>query len=215
MAAGEIEVLILADVNPVYGMPPKSGFVEALAKVPLVVSLASRPTDSIGQGRARSSRRCTRSSPGATTRRATASSGSCSRRWGPWRSTASRSTGKATGDILLSVGRQALGTEEGKGPLKWASFEAYVKEQWQGLAREYGAGKSFADFWEESLRRGGAWRASAPAAGGGEDRREPRERGARDARGRRHPRAHRLSLGALLRRPRAPTSRGSRKRPTP
>src|SRR4029450_11235618 len=26
MAAGEIEVLILADVNPVYAMPPKAGF---------------------------------------------------------------------------------------------------------------------------------------------------------------------------------------------
>ncbi|MBF8287157.1 MAG: actB, partial [Candidatus Rokubacteria bacterium] len=58
---------------------------------------------------------------------------------------------------------QALGTEEGKGPLKWASFEAYVKEQWQGLQREYGAGNPFADFWEESLRRGGAWRTQAPA----------------------------------------------------
>ena len=77
--------------------------------------------------------------------------------------------GKATGDILLSVGRQALGTEEGKGPLKWASFQDYVKEQWQGLAREYGAGKSFVDFWEESLRRGGAWR--APAAAAAADRR--------------------------------------------
>ena len=37
MAAGQIEVLVLADVNPVYAMPPKSGFAEALAKVPLVV----------------------------------------------------------------------------------------------------------------------------------------------------------------------------------
>jgi molybdopterin-containing oxidoreductase family iron-sulfur binding subunit len=74
--------------------------------------------------------------------------------------------GKATGDILLSVGRQALGTEEGKGPLKWASFQDYVREQWQGIAREYGGGKSPVDFWEESLRRGGAWRAAAPASGG-------------------------------------------------
>ena len=42
---GEIEVLVLGDVNPVFTMPPKSGFAEALAKVPLVVSLASRPTE--------------------------------------------------------------------------------------------------------------------------------------------------------------------------
>src|SRR5215471_2427173 len=45
MAAGEIEVLILADVNPGYAMPPKAGFVEALAKVPMLVSLATRPTE--------------------------------------------------------------------------------------------------------------------------------------------------------------------------
>ena len=45
MAAGQIEVLVLVDVNPVYAMPPKSGFVEALSKVPLVVSLASRPNE--------------------------------------------------------------------------------------------------------------------------------------------------------------------------
>src|SRR5439155_21531828 len=74
--------------------------------------------------------------------------------------------GRATGDILLSVGRQALGTAEGKGPLKWASFQDYVKEQWQVFAREYGAGKAAADFWEESLRRGGAWRAPAAAPAG-------------------------------------------------
>jgi len=57
-------------------------------------------------------------------------------------------------------------TAEGKGPLKWASFQDYVKEQWQGFAREYGAGKAAADFWEESAQarrrvagpRGGAGR---------------------------------------------------------
>jgi anaerobic selenocysteine-containing dehydrogenase len=45
MAAGEIEVLILAVVNPVYAMPPKAGFADALGKVPMVVSLATRPTE--------------------------------------------------------------------------------------------------------------------------------------------------------------------------
>jgi molybdopterin-containing oxidoreductase family iron-sulfur binding subunit len=45
MAAGQIEVLLLVDVNPVYAMPPKSGFVEALGRVPLVVSLATRPNE--------------------------------------------------------------------------------------------------------------------------------------------------------------------------
>ena len=45
MAADEIEVLILAGVNPVYSMPAKSGFSEALGKVGLVVSLSHHPTE--------------------------------------------------------------------------------------------------------------------------------------------------------------------------
>jgi hypothetical protein len=94
MAAGEIEVLILADVNPVYAMPPKAGFAEALGKVPMVVSLATRPTEtSAGPGCF-----CPRSilsSHGVTTWLAKASSGSCSRPWGPWPSRASRWKGKA------------------------------------------------------------------------------------------------------------------------
>ena len=45
MAKGEIDVLVLGDVNPVFAMPAKAGFADALAKVPLVVSLASRPSE--------------------------------------------------------------------------------------------------------------------------------------------------------------------------
>ena len=162
MAAGEIEVLILVDVNPVYGMPPKSGFVEALAKVPLVVSLAGRPSDSTAKaGLVLPSLHPLESWGDYAARDGVI--GLMQPTMGPVLMDGKPVDGKATGDILLSVGRQALEMEAGKGPLKWASFEAYVKEQWQGLQREYGAGKPFVDFWGESLRRGGAWRAPAPA----------------------------------------------------
>jgi len=162
MAAGDIEVLVLADVNPVYGMPPKSGFAEALAKVPLVVSLASRPNETT-----------TKAGLVLPTLHPLESWGDYAARegviglmqpaMGPVVIDGKPVEGKAAGDLLLSVGRLALGTEAGKGPLKWASFQDYVKEQWERLAREYGAGKAFPDFWEESLRRGGVWRAPAPA----------------------------------------------------
>src|SRR5262249_37270143 len=72
--------------------------------------------------------------------------------------------GRATGDVLLVVGRQALGQEEGKGPLKWASFQERLTEEWQRRAKEYAPGKPFSEFWEESLKRGGAWRPVSPAA---------------------------------------------------
>jgi len=167
MSAGEIEVLILADVNPVYAMPPKAGFVEALAKVPMVVSLATRPTETSAKaGLVLPSLHPLESWGDYAARDGVI--GLMQPAMGPVAIEGKPVEGKATGDILLSVGRLALGTEEGKGPLKWSSFQDYVREQWQGLAREYGAGKSPADFWEESLRKGGAFRAAAagPAATG-------------------------------------------------
>src|SRR5262249_42596386 len=42
MSEGGNEVLMVVDVNPVYTMPPKSGFAEALGKVPTIVALANR-----------------------------------------------------------------------------------------------------------------------------------------------------------------------------
>jgi molybdopterin-containing oxidoreductase family iron-sulfur binding subunit len=167
MAAGEIEVLILGDVNPVYAMPPKAGFVEALGKVPMVVSLATRPTETSAKAGLLLPALHPLESWGDYVAREGVI-GLMQPTMGPVIIDGKPVAGKATGDILLSVGRQALGTEEGKGPLKWASFQDYVREQWQGLAREYGGGKSAVDFWEESLRRGGAWRAvTAPATTGG------------------------------------------------
>jgi len=166
MAAGEIEILIVADANPVYGMPPKAGFTEALAKVPLVVSLATRPTETSAKAALVLPALHTLESWGDYAAR-DGVVGLMQPTMGPVVIEGKPVEGKPTGDILLSVGRRSLGTEEGKGPLKWASFQDYVKEQWQGLAREYDKSKPFVDFWEESLRRGGAWRAPAAAAGGG------------------------------------------------
>src|SRR5437660_5539278 len=60
------------------------------------------------------------------------------------------------GDVLLAVGRTALGTEAGKGPLPWESFEQYLKTAWEPVAK--------GPQWAEALRQGGAWR-DVPAAG--------------------------------------------------
>ncbi|MFQ5830758.1 MAG: molybdopterin-dependent oxidoreductase, partial [Candidatus Methylomirabilia bacterium] len=42
MARGEVEVLLLAHVNPLFMLPAKAGFAEALSKVPFVVSFANQ-----------------------------------------------------------------------------------------------------------------------------------------------------------------------------
>jgi anaerobic selenocysteine-containing dehydrogenase/Fe-S-cluster-containing dehydrogenase component len=164
MAGGEIDVLVLADVNPLYGMPPKSGFAEALAKVPMVVSLQSRPNDTSGKAHLVLPSLHSLESWGDYAPR-DGVIGLIQPTMGPVTIDGKPVDARATGDILLTVGRLALGSAEGKGPLKWGSFEEYVREQWQGFGREYGAGKSATDFWEESLRRGGAWRAPVATAG--------------------------------------------------
>src|SRR5262245_65202065 len=66
--------------------------------------------------------------------------------------------GKSVGDALLALGRQALGSEEGKGPLPWPSFQSLVRERWQGpLAKEQAPGSTPVEFWGEALRRGGVF----------------------------------------------------------
>jgi len=62
------------------------------------------------------------------------------------------------GDVLLSVARAVLGTEEGKGPLPWPSFEAYLKAAWEPLAKGDLAA---------AQRQGGVWRDVAAASVGG------------------------------------------------
>jgi molybdopterin-containing oxidoreductase family iron-sulfur binding subunit len=45
MRSGDVSVLLVHDTNPVYSLPPDSGFAEALEKVGLVVSFASMPDE--------------------------------------------------------------------------------------------------------------------------------------------------------------------------
>src|SRR5229473_7609540 len=163
MAAGQIDVLVLVDVNPVYAMPPKSGFTEALAKVPLVVALAGRPTETTARAHlvlptlhALEAWGDYASEDGVL--------GLMQPTMGPVQIDGKPVAAKATGDVFLGVGRQALGLEEGKGPLKWASFQDFIREEWQKTAKDYGNTGPFTEFWEAALRRGGVWRTGAAPA---------------------------------------------------
>ena len=161
MGKGEIDVLVLVDVNPVYTMPPRSGFADAIGKVSLVVALASRPSETT----ARAHLVLPTLHPLESWGDYEAESGVfglMQPTMGPVPIDGKPVEARPTGDILLSVGRAALGAEEGKGPLKWASFQELLNEEWQKRAKEYAPGKPFPEFWEEALRRGGVWRPSSP-----------------------------------------------------
>jgi molybdopterin-containing oxidoreductase family iron-sulfur binding subunit len=163
MAKGEIEVLILAGVNPVFTMPAASGFADAVGKVPLVVSLSNRPNETT----ARASVVLPALHPFESWGDYVAEDGVIGLMqptMGPVQIDGKAVDGKSVGDILLSVGRLALHQEPGKGPLRWGSFEEFLKEQWTALGKDYGSGQSFVEFWQASLERGGAWRTTPTAA---------------------------------------------------
>jgi molybdopterin-containing oxidoreductase family iron-sulfur binding subunit len=163
MGKGEIEVLLLGDVNPVYALPPGAGFAEALSKVPLVVSLAGRPNETAGRAHVVLPSLHWLESWGDSEAREGAI-GLMQPTMAPVQIDGTSIEGKSVGDILLSLGRLALGTEVGAGPLPWADFGALVRAAWQGpLARSYAPDQAPIQFWEESLRRGGAFRQVAAA----------------------------------------------------
>jgi anaerobic selenocysteine-containing dehydrogenase/Fe-S-cluster-containing dehydrogenase component len=149
MAAGEIELLLLGPrVNPAFTLPGGMKFADAARRVPFVVSFAYEPDE--------------------TTALASLvlpdvhwleGWGDYSPREGviglmqPAMSPIRESRPMA--DVLLAAGRSALGTEEGKGPLPWPSFERYVRSAWEPLVGQQ---------WEAALRQGGVWKDVAPAA---------------------------------------------------
>ena len=158
MAKGEIEILLLIHANPLFTLPPKAGFAGALEKVPLVVSFGNELDETTAKAHLILPDLHPLESWGDFIPREGVI--------GLMQPTMGRvvdSTGrvfdsKAVGDVLLSVGRQVLRSPEGKGPLRWPTFQEYLTEQWRRIAREFSPATPFDRFWEEALRRGGVWK---------------------------------------------------------
>jgi molybdopterin-containing oxidoreductase family iron-sulfur binding subunit len=150
MAAGEIEVLVLgAGVNPAFTLPGGLKVADAIRKVPFVVSFASLPDETTALAHV------------------VLPDTHWLESWGDYAPMEGVSgliqptmkpirDARPMGDMLLAVGRTALGTEAGKGPLPWESFEQYLKTAWEPVAK--------GPQWAEALSQGGAWR-DVPAAG--------------------------------------------------
>jgi molybdopterin-containing oxidoreductase family iron-sulfur binding subunit len=154
MGKGEIEVLILGDVNPVFTLPAKSGFAEALAKVPMVVSLANRPNETASRAALILPSLHPLESWGDYAAEEGVL-GLMQPTMGPVHIEGKPVAAKSTGDVFLSIARLVLGEAAANSPFKAASFEEYLKEEWKKIAREFG-GQSFEEFWHGALERGGA-----------------------------------------------------------
>jgi anaerobic selenocysteine-containing dehydrogenase/Fe-S-cluster-containing dehydrogenase component len=188
MAQGEIAVLIVKDANPVFTLPARAAFSEALAKVPFVVSLSSHVDETAARAHL--------AIPDLTPLE---SWGDYSPREGVWglmqpamapvprvgptnpdvldlpllkpvRDALGRKAPEtfpgvetqSTGDLLLDTGRALVPGSE-KRLFQAKTFPDYLRESWRTLAKSAAPKIPFETFWEDVLRRGGYW-ADVPAA---------------------------------------------------
>ncbi|MBI1846332.1 MAG: 4Fe-4S dicluster domain-containing protein [Candidatus Rokubacteria bacterium] len=149
MGAGEIEVLLLGPgVNPAFTLPGGLKVAEAIKRVGLVISFANQPDETTALAHV------------------VLSDTHWLETWGDY-SPREGVTGvmqptmmpvrdsRPIGDTLIALGRAALGSEEGKGPLPWAGLDAYFKSVWEPVAK---------DRWAAVLHQGGVWKETAAAA---------------------------------------------------
>src|SRR5712691_6314438 len=148
IANGEIEVLLLGpNVNPAFTLPGGLKFTDAVKKVGLVVSFANRPDETTALAHLVLPDTHWLESWGDYAPREGVV-GLMQPTMMPIRDS------RPFGDLLLAIGRAALGTtEEGKGPLPWTSFEPFLKAAWEPVVKGQ---------WADALRQGGVWR-DAPA----------------------------------------------------
>jgi molybdopterin-containing oxidoreductase family iron-sulfur binding subunit len=143
MAAGEIEALVLGPgVNPAFTLPGGLKAGEALAKVPFVVSFASLPDETTALAHLVLPDTHWLESWGDYSPREGVS-GLMQPTMSPIRDA------RPMGDVMLGVARTVLGTEEGKGPLPWTTFEQFLKATWEPVVK---------GDWAGALRQGGVWR---------------------------------------------------------
>ena len=148
MGRGEIEVLLLGPgVNPAFTLPGGLGFADAARKVPLVVSFANVPDETTALAHLVLPDTHWLESWGDYSPREGVV-GLMQPTMMPVRES------RPLGDVLLALGRAVLGTEEGKGPLPWTTFEQYLKSTWEPVVPGQ---------WGAALQQGGVWRDTAPA----------------------------------------------------
>ena len=155
MRAGEIDVAILHDVNPVYTMPGGAKFSEALANVPFVVSTSSCPDETASRADLVLPTHTPLESWGDVEPRAGVR-GLMQPTMQP------RLDTKHFGDLLLETGR-ALGDDVASGLPPDEDFLALLRREWAALLPAQ-TGDTEAVFWAESQRRGGTWQSVDPIA---------------------------------------------------
>lgn len=151
MERGEVSLLLLSGVNPVFTLPEGERFRNALDKVSLVVSFASFLDET------------------ANASHVILPDHTFLESWGdhiPWEGVSGLQQPamrplydtRAFGDVLISVAKR-VGLEQ---QFPWTNFYAYLRAQWKEHHQQLHPEKDFETFWAEGLQRGGLFQ-SAPS----------------------------------------------------
>jgi len=144
IAKGAYSAVIIENVNPAYALPKGSGFKEALAKAPFVVSLSTEEDETSALAHLH-----------LPTSHAVESWGDANPRSGVFsvqQPAMAKLPGYDTqelGDLLLAFAKQQGAAESA------ASYQDYIKQAWAGYQKDWGVSGSFEDFWKASLQKGG------------------------------------------------------------
>jgi anaerobic selenocysteine-containing dehydrogenase/Fe-S-cluster-containing dehydrogenase component len=148
LAAGEIELLLLGPrVNPAFTLPGGLRFADAVGKVGLVVSFSNVPDETTSLAHLILPDTHWLESWGDYSPREGVI-GLMQPTMSPIRDA------RPWGTTLLGIARTVLVTEEGKGPLPWASVEQYLRSAWEPITGN----------WEAALGQGGVWKDVAAAS---------------------------------------------------
>ena len=146
MDRGELQLLILHDVNPVFSLPGSWNFHESLKKVPMIVSFSSCMDETTAAAHL--------ILPVHTPLES----------WGDY-TPISGITGfmqpvmgnlfdtRDLGDILISSGKKISGDDK----YPWDGFYQLLRETWMQRWQSDASGQDFDAFWLEVLQKGGTW----------------------------------------------------------
>lgn len=150
---GEIPLLLLANTNPAFSLPPSSGFTEALTHVPFVVSFSSFPDETTEQADL--------ILPDHTPLESWGDSHPEAGVYGLMQPVMSPVfETQALGDTLLSVATQV--DEAFSESVPWKSFFEYLQASWKERHGESGEPGDFDTFWRHALQQGGVWQTKEP-----------------------------------------------------
>ena len=146
MSRGEVELLLIYNVNPVFTLPGPLKFEEALKKVPFVVSFSSFLDETTEKAALLLPDHTTIETWGDLIPREGVY-GLIQPVMSPVFST------KATGDVILSISNQIDGIKD---QFTWKTFYDYLRDSWKNqLHPKFAPEKDFEAFWNEAVQGGG------------------------------------------------------------